>query len=121
LRAGIAFEAMFAPLALYLADTGATLVRRARRRETWHEAHCDHAYQRLHHGLGWSHARTTAVVAAFMIACSALGAVSATSSLGARVMADLVIAALLAVYLASPQLFARVRPSAAEPATGAIS
>jgi UDP-N-acetylmuramyl pentapeptide phosphotransferase/UDP-N-acetylglucosamine-1-phosphate transferase len=121
LRAGIAFEAMFAPLALYLADTGATLVRRARRRETWHEAHCDHAYQRLHHGLGWSHARTTAVVAAFMIACSALGAVSATSSVPARVVADLVIAALVAGYLASPQLLAHARRSAAERTSGAMS
>ena len=102
LRAGIAFEAMFAPLALYLGDTAMTLVRRARRRDTWYEPHCDHAYQRLHHGLGWSHARTTAVVAALMVGCSCLGAVSVTSSLVARVAADLILAGLVVGYVTLP-------------------
>ena len=109
LRAGIALEAMFAPLALYLADTGATLVRRARRRDTWYEPHRDHAYQRLHHQRGWSHARTTAVVALFMMACSALGALSATSSLAARVAADVVLVGVLAGYLALPRVLAMAR------------
>lgn len=103
LRAGIAFEAMFAPLALYLGDTGVTLVRRARRRDTWCEPHCDHAYQRLHHGLGWSHARTTAVVATLMAMCSLLGAVSETSSLAARVAADIALAGVVGVYLVLPR------------------
>jgi hypothetical protein len=60
-------------------------------------------------------------VALFMVACSALGAVSTTSSLVARVMADLVIVALLTGYLASPQLLARARRSAAERTSGAMS
>lgn len=109
LRAGIAFEAMFAPLALYLADTGATLVRRARRKDTWYEAHCDHAYQRLHHGAGWSHGRTTGVVAVIMIISSALGAVSLTTSLPARVAADLALVALTVGYLALPHVLNRER------------
>ena len=112
LRSGIAFEAVFAPLALYLADTGATLVRRIRRSDTWHQAHCDNAFQHLHHGLGWSHARTTALVTAVMVACSALGAVSMTSSFLARVAADVAIAGLLAGYLALPGLLARGRQHA---------
>ena len=115
LRAGIPFEAMFAPLALYLADTGATLVRRARRKDMWYEAHCDHAYQRLHHERAWSHTRTTGVVALFMVACSALGAVSATSSLAARVVADMVIIVLLGGYLVSPKLLASWYPLSSGP------
>lgn len=111
LRAGIAFEAMFAPLALYLADTGATLVRRVRRRETWHEPHRDHAYQRLHHGQGWSHARTTTVVAALMVVCSLLGAVSETSSLAARVVADAALVGVAAGYLVLPHVLGERRPN----------
>ena len=109
LRAGIAFEAMFAPLALYLADTGATLVRRARRRDTWYEAHCDHAYQRLHHQQGWSHARTTALVAALVVMCSLLGAVSETSSIAARVVADMALGGILVGYLSLPRVLATAR------------
>lgn len=104
LRAGITFEAMFAPLALYLADTGATLVRRIRRKETWHKPHRDHTYQHLHHRLGWSHPRTAGVVAAVMVTCSVLGAVSEGTSLAARVTADLAIAGLLAWYLRLPKV-----------------
>ena len=109
LRAGIAFEAVFAPLALYLADTGATLVRRARRRDTWYEPHRDHAYQRLHHQVGWSHTRTTAVIAVLMALASALGAVSLTSSMLTRVVADVALLGLIAGYLALPEIFAPVR------------
>ena len=120
LRAGIAFEAMFAPLALYLADTGATLVRRVRRRETWHEPHRDHAYQRLHHGRGWSHARTTAVVAALMVLCSLLGAVSETSSPAARVVADAALLGVVAGYLALPHVVAERRPDSSAQAQKGI-
>ncbi len=112
LRAGLPFEVMFAPLSLYLADTGATLVRRARRRDTWYEAHCDHAYQRLHHGAKWSHARTTGVVAIFMIASSALGFVSLTPSILARIAADAALVALIVGYLSLPYVLTRARQPA---------
>jgi UDP-GlcNAc:undecaprenyl-phosphate GlcNAc-1-phosphate transferase len=122
MRAGIAFEAMFAPLALYLADTGATLLRRVRRSDTWHEPHRDHAYQRLHHGLGWSHSRTTAVVAAFMVVCSALGAVSESSSVVARVVADLALVAVLGGYLVLPRVLGGLtQGSAVDVAHGAAA
>jgi Fuc2NAc and GlcNAc transferase len=38
-------------------DATVTLVRRIARGEQWYAAHRSHAYQRLHHGLGWSHGR----------------------------------------------------------------
>ena len=111
LRAGIPFEAMFAPLTLYMADTGATLVRRFGRKDSWLEPHRDHAYQRLHHVLGWSHAGTTAVVALFMVTCSLLGAVSVTLPLGARVVADMALLGVVTGYLGLPaMLSARYGP-----------
>jgi UDP-N-acetylmuramyl pentapeptide phosphotransferase/UDP-N-acetylglucosamine-1-phosphate transferase len=121
LRAGIAFEAMFAPLALYLADTGATLVRRMRRRETWHEPHRDHAYQHLHHDLGWSHVRTTGVVGVVMAACSVLGAVSETGSLGLRVAADVLLASLVTGYLLLPAMLGRLRSRAGKVTIGTVT
>jgi UDP-GlcNAc:undecaprenyl-phosphate GlcNAc-1-phosphate transferase len=103
LHAGIAFEAVFAPLALYLADTGATLLRRVGRRQLWYEPHCDHVYQRLHKH-GWSHVHTTAVVTAWMAGCALLGAMSELVSGGARVAADMILLGLIGTYLAAPRV-----------------
>jgi len=108
LRAGIPPEAMLAPLALYLADTAITIIRRVRGAETWYLPHRSHAYQRLTQ-LGWSHARTTAVVTLTMLTCSGLGAIALLGSTAARLAADLVLFAVLAAYLASPNLLSRAR------------
>ena len=53
---GLTPEAVVAPLAVFLADTGSTLVRRVRQRKPWYSAHREHVYQGLilH---GWSHSR----------------------------------------------------------------
>lgn len=48
-----------APLTLYLADTGSTLVRRARLGEALAEGHRDHVYQRLVDDIGLSHVAVT--------------------------------------------------------------
>src|SRR5207248_843948 len=47
LRAGLPFEAVFAPVALCVADTGVTLVRRVRGGRRWDAPHREHVYQRL--------------------------------------------------------------------------
>lgn len=108
LRSGVAFEATFAPLALYLADTASTIVRRVRRSDPWHTAHRDHAYQRLT-ALGWTHARTTTALTATMSVCATLGAVSLTGNLAARVTADAALATVLVAYLAAPTWLSRPR------------
>ncbi len=108
LRAGVAPEAVLAPVSLYLADTGITIVRRARAAETWYLPHRRHTYQRLTQ-LGWSHARTTAVVALAMATCSALGAVALLDSTAPRLIADLTLAGVMVGYLASPTLLERGR------------
>jgi UDP-GlcNAc:undecaprenyl-phosphate GlcNAc-1-phosphate transferase len=102
LRAGVAPEAVLAPLALYVADTGVTLVRRVARGECWYLPHRQHAYQRLGDG-GWSHVRTSALVAACIGVCGLLGAVSLGDSLTARVAADLAIAGVIVCYLLAPR------------------
>lgn len=101
LRAGVAPEAVLAPLALYLADTGATLARRVARGERWYLPHRDHAYQRLG-DVGWSHQQVSALVLGCVVLCAVLGAVSLTDILAARVAADVAIVALLGAYLLAP-------------------
>jgi UDP-GlcNAc:undecaprenyl-phosphate/decaprenyl-phosphate GlcNAc-1-phosphate transferase len=101
LRAGIAPEAVLAPLALYAADTGATLARRVARGELWYQPHRDHAYQRLGDA-GWSHVQTSALVAACIVTCGLLGALSLADSVALRVSADLTIVGVIGGYLLTP-------------------
>jgi UDP-N-acetylmuramyl pentapeptide phosphotransferase/UDP-N-acetylglucosamine-1-phosphate transferase len=100
--AGAPIEAAVAPLALYLADTGSTLVRRYRAREVWHQPHRTHVYQRLT-DLGWSHCSVSALVFLLVCICSLLGA-GAAVSLPVRILGDLGLATVLAGYLALPKL-----------------
>ncbi len=112
LRDGVPFEAVLAPLALYVADTGATLLRRALRGERWYLPHRDHAYQRLADA-GWSHVQRSAFVAVCIVACGALGAVSLGDLLPARVGADMAIVGVIGGYLCSPRWLARRRSNMA--------
>jgi UDP-N-acetylmuramyl pentapeptide phosphotransferase/UDP-N-acetylglucosamine-1-phosphate transferase len=104
-RAGLPPEAVAAPLAIYLADTATTLARRVAAGHVWHQPHREHVYQRLIRQ-GWSHVRTTALVAAFVAACSIAGAMT-LDGFAERVAADVVLAALLAAYVALPHLIWR--------------
>lgn len=106
LRAGIAPEALLAPVAIFGADTSVTLVRRITRGAIWFEAHREHTYQRLV-GLGWSHARTTGLAMSLMAACGALGAVSLRPSVADRVLADALILVLVGAYLVAPWMLQR--------------
>ena len=106
LREGVAPEAVLAPLALFTVDPGFTLARRLARRARWDEPHREHVYQRLVL-LGWSHTRTTALIAAMIVACALLGSVSESGSDVARVLADVGIAAAVLTYLLMPGLVAR--------------
>lgn len=102
LRAGVPPEAVLAPLTVYIADTGTTLLRRIARGERWFLPHRDHAYQRLIDA-GWTHVRASVFVAACIGGCAALGAVSLTQSTPARIMADVAIFGVLGGYLLAPK------------------
>jgi UDP-N-acetylmuramyl pentapeptide phosphotransferase/UDP-N-acetylglucosamine-1-phosphate transferase len=106
---GAPVEAMLAPLALYLADTGWTLAGRCWRGEPWYRPHRGHAYQRLT-DLGWSHQRVTTVTVAASAAVCAAGLAAAGSGLPARIGLVALAALLLAGYLAGPSWLA-ARPA----------
>lgn len=109
LRSGLPFEAVLAPVAVALADTMSTIVRRVRRGETWHAAHREHIYQQLVRA-GWSHTVTTAFVALTATGCSVAGAITiAADAPLARALSLAVIAIILAGYLRSPALLEGVR------------
>jgi len=102
LRAGLPPEAVLAPLALYAADTGFTLVRRVLRGERWYLPHRDHAYQRLGRA-GWTHLQASALVAVGIAVSGLLGAVSLGDSVPGRIAADVAIAGVVGAYLVSPR------------------
>lgn len=106
LRAGIAPEAVLAPLSVFVADAGVTLVQRVRRHQPWAQAHREHAYQRLAQA-GWSHTQTTLVVGSAMVATSALGALSLSTTLAVRLAGDAGVVVVLAGYLSLPARLAR--------------
>lgn len=87
-----------APLLLYVADTGWTLLRRMARKEKWWKAHREHVYQRLS-ALGASRTLVTVLVgalSALICLASAPGMPIALSIVG--------VVVILAAYLASPHL-----------------
>jgi UDP-N-acetylmuramyl pentapeptide phosphotransferase/UDP-N-acetylglucosamine-1-phosphate transferase len=98
---GVPVEAALAPLALYLADTGWTLLRRCYRREAWYRPHRTHAFQRLT-DLGWSHQRVTVTTALVSAVVCAVGLSAAHTGPALRVVLDALALAILAAYLAAP-------------------
>ncbi len=69
LQSGLEPLVLVAPLAVYVADTGTTLVRRAARREKLSEAHREHAYQRLA-ASGLPHVAVAGIAAVAALVCA---------------------------------------------------
>jgi UDP-GlcNAc:undecaprenyl-phosphate GlcNAc-1-phosphate transferase len=69
---GVSWLIIVAPLAVYLADSGTTLVRRVLAGDRWFEAHRTHTYQRLT-DVGISHIGVALVVALATALASAVG------------------------------------------------
>ncbi len=91
---------VLAPMTLYLADTGATLLRRGLRGDRLLEGHREHVYQRLTHECGLGHAATT--VGVTLVAAALTLTVAMTPwPVGVGCMA---VAA--AVYLTAPTVVA---------------
>lgn len=102
---GVPVEAALAPLSLYLADTGWTLLRRILRKQDWLRPHREHAYQRLCDA-GWSHQKVTLLTFGVGLAVTTLEVVSLSVSTRLRIVATVLAAALLVAYLAAPQRLA---------------
>ncbi len=97
-------EAVLAPLAVFLADTGLTLVRRVARRESWYQAHREHYYQLLTSVVGGSHSRATLSVLGFAGLCSLAGGLAVERSPLVRTGAIAVICAVLIAYIRLPRV-----------------
>jgi UDP-GlcNAc:undecaprenyl-phosphate/decaprenyl-phosphate GlcNAc-1-phosphate transferase len=103
---GIAPESAIGVVALWLADTGTTLLRRVRAGKPFLAAHREHTYQRLvQHG--WTQTKTAAFVTIMSASISATALLSLTDSVILRVTGDVAAAALLLTYLRSPELVAQ--------------
>jgi UDP-N-acetylmuramyl pentapeptide phosphotransferase/UDP-N-acetylglucosamine-1-phosphate transferase len=104
LRARVPVEAMVGPLAVYVADTSSTIIRRIFRGQHFLEAHREHVYQRLV-ACGWSHTRTTGCVGAAITVCCLLGAVTLAVDSGiSRIVVDLALGCTVAIYLLLPRM-----------------
>jgi UDP-N-acetylmuramyl pentapeptide phosphotransferase/UDP-N-acetylglucosamine-1-phosphate transferase len=100
---GLPMEIALGPLALYLADTGCTIVRRIWTGEKWHAAHREHVYQRLV-TLGYSHSCVALTLASLTTACSLLSIVSISGDLQMRLIADSAALIIVVLYLNAPRL-----------------
>lgn len=96
-------EAIGATFAIYVADSGTTLLRRVRAGEDWWAPHRTHAYQRLI-STGWSHIKTSTFVAAMCAVAGAFGLLSLSGSFALRAIGDLGIVLVVGLYLAAPRL-----------------
>lgn len=94
--------AIIAPLSIYLADTGWTLLRRIHRSERWWESHRNHVYQRVVRA-GKSHSWTTMVVALFSAVCMLLGLIAAMALVPLGIP-PIGLGVVLVTYLRLPRL-----------------
>lgn len=99
---GVPVVVAVSPTAIYLADTLATLARRAARGEPVLRAHRTHAYQRLT-VTGLSHLQVSLLVAVFSAGTAASGLLALVLGLDS-VLAAVLILVLCALYLALPRL-----------------
>lgn len=111
IASGLPLIGVLGPLSVYLADTGATLVRRVHRGEKWFEAHRSHVYQRLT-SLGFSHLRVSLTVATTTALTSALGLLSLHQSGVGSVIAVCAISVVLSAYLGLPRFVGAAQTTA---------
>jgi UDP-N-acetylmuramyl pentapeptide phosphotransferase/UDP-N-acetylglucosamine-1-phosphate transferase len=99
--------AMAAPLAIYLTDTGVTLLRRLLRGENWREPHRKHVYQRLTN-VGLSHLTVALIVTGATITTSAMGLLTIADPKVGWLWAVIAIGIVAGLYLSLPRLFCRL-------------
>lgn len=110
---GAPFAAVMGPVALYIADTGLTLLVRMLRGERWYASHRSHVYQRLT-DVGLSHVQVAVLVAAVTAVISILsfGGVIAKDWISTAVMYATAILVLV-IYCTLPVILHRQRAARA--------
>lgn len=100
---GVPVLAFVGPVAIYLADTGITLLRRILRGEQWQQAHRLHVYQRLTDS-GLSHIAVALIVTVATLAATAFGLLSTVGTAAGTLIAAIGLACVAALYLTLPRL-----------------
>jgi UDP-GlcNAc:undecaprenyl-phosphate GlcNAc-1-phosphate transferase len=101
--AGASIIAAVLPLSLYLADTGWTLIRRARAGESLMTAHRSHAYQRL--ARAWaSHSQATGLTTSITLVLAVMAVIVCQGTATINSVAAAAGVIILAVYLRLPAL-----------------
>lgn len=93
---------LLAPMSIYLADTGATLIRRVWTGEKWYEAHRTHIYQKLTDS-GRSHIRVTTMVLGLSCVAAAAGLLALIPTWWGPMTAIGGIVAVISLYLNLPR------------------
>lgn len=105
---GVYVEYILAPLLIYLADTGTTLIRRVLKGEQWYKPHRTHVYQRLT-DVGLSHLASAAVVTTATILVTVITVISLPFETQNAVGAAFLVALVVVIYLALPAIVGKVR------------
>lgn len=107
---GVELIGVVGVLAIYAADTGATLLLRVVRRERWYESHRLHRYHQLEDA-GFGHTAVALTVSVFGAATGVVG-VAVTAAVVDLAVGLVAIGILVAVYLALPVVVRRSRSAA---------
>ena len=100
---GVPLDVMVAPFAVYLADTGVTIMKRRLRGERLMSAHRSHTYQRIALAVD-SHGRSAATVTTCSVACSVSVLWGSLNGTIGRAAGLAVATAVVSAYLAMPSL-----------------
>lgn len=111
LLAGVYLEYLFSPVLIYLADTFLTFLRRVRAGKRWYASHREHVYQRLT-DVGLTHLQSALVVTVCSALVGVAGFILATAPPPLAIACSLFAAAVVALYIYSPVILARLRRSA---------
>ncbi|KLU10932.1 UDP-phosphate glycosyltransferase [Kocuria sp. SM24M-10] len=103
---GVYVEYLLPPLAVYVADTAVTLLRRVRAGEDWYRPHRSHVYQRLTDA-GLSHVGSSLVVTGVTVLVSVVSVLGLRTGPTATVLAGAFVLAVLGLYLVLPELLVR--------------
>lgn len=105
---GIYLEYILAPLLVYLADSGSTLLRRVLKGEEWYKPHRTHVYQRLtDHGI--SHLGSAFIVTLVTALVTLVTVVALPFETQNAAWAALIVIVLLGAYLALPSILGKAR------------
>ncbi|MDY6051759.1 MAG: glycosyltransferase family 4 protein [Rothia sp. (in: high G+C Gram-positive bacteria)] len=105
---GVYVEYILAPLLVYLADTGTTLLRRIVRGEKWYTPHRTHVYQRLT-DQGLSHLGSAVLVTVTTGTVTVVTVLTLPFETQNAIWSAVLVALMVALYLLLPTLLGKVR------------